>query len=302
MAKRFYSILILPDATSQTYKFHISKSLLTAISAFIGLVLLSFLYFISDYISMSSNMLELKRLRKEIAEKGPYVEKVKELEKELSYLKEFDKRLRRVIGLDKGSVASRLVGLGGAEESSTVALQEAWKLEKGKLKEKMGKELADMEKEISQQQASFQELREYLENQRSLLASIPTIWPVKGWLTSGYGYRRSSFTGKKEMHEGLDIAAWPGAPIVASADGMVSFSGSLSGFGYVILIDHGFGYTTFYGHNKANKVRKGQRVKRGDIIAYVGNSGRSTGPHLHYEIQVNGVPVDPTKYIIEPLE
>ncbi len=104
------------------------------------------------------------------------------------------------------------------------------------------------------------------------------------------------------MHEGLDIAAWPGAPIVATADGVVSFSGSLSGFGYVILIDHGFGYTTFYGHNKANKVRKGQRVKRGDIIAYVGNSGRSTGPHLHYEIQVNGVPVDPTKYIIEPLE
>jgi len=302
MSKRFYTILILPDATSQAHKFHISKPVLTAISALVGLVLISVLFFIFQYVSMSSNMLELKRLRKEMAEKGPYVEKVKQLVMELSYLKEFDRRLRVLVGLDKGGPPSQLLGMGGAEGGSSAALREAWKLEKERLAERMSLDLMEMEKEISQQEASFRELQKFLENQRSLLASTPTIWPVKGLLTGSYGYRRSPFTGKREMHEGLDIATRTGAPVVATADGVVTFSSYLSGFGYTVVVSHGYGYSTFYGHNQANKVRVGQRVKRGDVIAYVGDSGRSTGPHLHYEIQVNGVPVDPMKYIVEALD
>jgi murein DD-endopeptidase MepM/ murein hydrolase activator NlpD len=118
-------------------------------------------------------------------------------------------------------------------------------------------------------------------------------------LTAGYGYRNSPFTGQREMHEGIDVAAPPGTPIVATADGVVSFEGPLSAFGNVVFINHGHGFTTFYAHNSRNRVREGQLVKRGEVIASVGATGRATGPHVHYEVQVNGVTVNPMKYIVD---
>ena len=142
------------------------------------------------------------------------------------------------------------------------------------------------------------ELVEYLEDQKSLLASTPSIWPVRGWLTSTFGYRTSPFTGRREMHKGLDIATRSGTPIIAPADGLVVFSGREGGFGNMIVIDHGYGITTRYGHCSALDAKLGQKIKRGDVIARVGNTGRSTGPHVHYEVAVNGVPVNPSRYIL----
>jgi murein DD-endopeptidase MepM/ murein hydrolase activator NlpD len=101
------------------------------------------------------------------------------------------------------------------------------------------------------------------------------------------------------MHSGIDIATSSGTPIMAPADGIVSFSGTKSGFGKVLVIDHGYGYTTFYGHCSALKKKVGDKVKRGDVVALVGNTGKSTGPHLHYEVRVNGVATNPTKYILD---
>jgi murein DD-endopeptidase MepM/ murein hydrolase activator NlpD len=101
------------------------------------------------------------------------------------------------------------------------------------------------------------------------------------------------------MHAGIDIATKTGTPIAAPADGVVSFSGRKGAFGKVLVIDHGYGYSTFYGHCSSLKKKVGDRVKRGDVIAYVGNTGRSTGPHLHYEVRVNGVATNPTKYILD---
>jgi len=123
--------------------------------------------------------------------------------------------------------------------------------------------------------------------------------PTNGWISSTFGYRVSPFTGRKEFHRGLDIATREGTPIIAPADGVVTYSDQKWLIGNMITIDHGYGMTTLYGHIKELLKNKGERVKRGQVIALVGNTGRSTGPHVHYEVRLNGVPVNPEKYILD---
>lgn len=127
--------------------------------------------------------------------------------------------------------------------------------------------------------------------------SIRFIWPVRGRITSKFGWRRDPFTGRRRFHHGIDIAAPIGTPVKAAADGLVIFSGWSGGYGYVIIIKHMGGYYTVYGHNRMNLVRKGQRVRRGQIIAYLGNTGRSTGPHLHFEIRKQRRPLNPLRLL-----
>ncbi len=127
--------------------------------------------------------------------------------------------------------------------------------------------------------------------------ATPCIRPVEGRLSSEFGYRRDPFNGyRKEYHSGLDIAAAMWEPIVASADGVVSFSGYKRGYGWTISIEHGYGYTTLYAHCCRLKAKGGQKVARGEVIAYVGQSGSATGPHLHYEVLVSNKNVDPASY------
>lgn len=144
-----------------------------------------------------------------------------------------------------------------------------------------------------------QSLTTALLDQRDYLDSMPTLKPTNGWYTSGFGVRSSPFTGKATMHEGLDLANHVGSPIVAPASGIVTFSGSRPGYGNLVTIDHGYGIQTQFGHASRMYVKVGEKVKRGQKIAAVGNSGRSTGPHVHYEVRVNGIPVDPYYYILE---
>ena len=144
-----------------------------------------------------------------------------------------------------------------------------------------------------------QSLSTTLLDQKDYLESMPTLKPTGGWFTSGFGVRSSPYTGKPTMHEGLDIANHVGTPIVAPASGVVTFSGSRPGYGSLITIDHGYGIQTQYGHVSRSFVSTGEKVKRGQRIGAVGNTGRSTGPHVHYEVRVNGIPVDPYYYILE---
>ena len=134
----------------------------------------------------------------------------------------------------------------------------------------------------------------------SSLASIPTSYPVDGWIASDYGYRSSPFNPKKiEFHPGLDIAAPIGTPIYATASGIVTFVGNEIGYGKLIEIAHKHGIVTRYGHNAKQFVKVGQRVHKGDRIGTVGNSGKVTGAHCHYEIIVNGKYVNPQKFILQ---
>lgn len=143
------------------------------------------------------------------------------------------------------------------------------------------------------------ELDQHLLDKTSLLRSTPTLLPTKGWITDYYGPRKSPWSGRLKMHEGLDIGALTGTPIFAPADGIVTFAGQKSGFGKFVQIDHGYGVETIYAHAKKVLTKKGSLVKRGQLIAKVGSTGHSTGPHVHYEIRVNGTPVDPYPYILD---
>lgn len=158
--------------------------------------------------------------------------------------------------------------------------------------------LYDVGKRSNQQAFTLQHILSQLSKQRSLLASIPSVSPVNGWVTSGFGTRTSPFTGQRTMHKGIDVASPIGTPIYAPADGVVIFSGKKSGFGNFVMLAHGYGIVSRYGHNAQNMVQPGQRIKRGEQIATVGMSGRSTGPHLHYEILVNGRYSNPRKFIL----
>lgn len=160
-------------------------------------------------------------------------------------------------------------------------------------------QLSEIEQDSQRQTIELQKLLSTLSQKKSLLSSIPSISPVRGWITSRFGSRISPFTGQNSKHRGLDIAAPVGAPIFAPADGVVIFSGPKTGFGNYIMIAHyGYGVVTSYGHNSQNLVQPGQKILRGEQIASVGMSGRSTGPHLHYEIWVNGEAVNPREFIL----
>ncbi len=133
-------------------------------------------------------------------------------------------------------------------------------------------------------------------------AATPSLWPVVGRLTSSFGERLDPFNGEGSFHAGLDIAAAYGTPVRAPADGVVAKAGPASGYGRELVIDHGSGITTIYGHLSAFAIVPGQIVKQGQVVAYVGSAGRSTGPHLHYEVRVNNMPVNPHKYLRETME
>ncbi len=153
--------------------------------------------------------------------------------------------------------------------------------------------------EVSSLENKVHELDQYLLDKDSVLSSTPTILPAVGWITSYFGHRISPYAGKLKMHEGLDVGAPYGTPIVAPADGLVTYSGVKAGFGKFVQIDHGYGIETLYAHSQKLHVKKGQKVQRGERIAAVGSTGYSTGPHLHYEVRVNGIAVDPLYFILE---
>jgi murein DD-endopeptidase MepM/ murein hydrolase activator NlpD len=142
------------------------------------------------------------------------------------------------------------------------------------------------------------EIRDYLRQQRDIYFATPMDSPVEeGYISSSFGWRKHPKTGKRDFHPGVDIAAWPGTPVRAPSDGIVSFSGWSGGSGKLVVIEHGFGFTTAYAHNKKITVKVAQKVSRGDIIAYVGSTGNTTGPHVHYEVWLDKKPVNPIKYI-----
>lgn len=129
------------------------------------------------------------------------------------------------------------------------------------------------------------------------LAFTPTLWPVVGGITSRFGERLDPFSGEGAVHTGVDISAQYGDPVRATADGVVLEASEHAGYGRLVVLDHGFGLTTWYGHMSSFTVPPGIRVKRGDVIGYVGVSGRTTGPHVHYEVRINNAPVNPMRYL-----
>lgn len=160
-------------------------------------------------------------------------------------------------------------------------------------------QFSKIKKTVKDIEININELDQYLLDRQSFLRSTPMLLPTKGWITSFYGPRKSPYAKRIKMHEGIDIGARPSSNIIATADGKVTFSGKKPGFGYIVKLDHGYGVETIYAHAKKLTVKHGTKVERGDLIAKVGSTGYSTGPHVHYEVRVNGTPVDPLNFILQ---
>ncbi|WP_424245776.1 murein DD-endopeptidase MepM/ murein hydrolase activator NlpD [Elusimicrobium posterum] len=219
-----------------------------------------------------------------------------ELERGRKYLeltKTTDKQMRQMLGMPAGKEAD-LSGFDGKK----LTFEEILNRTSGDIETDDFKEYVDtIEKVAKARLLSYQDIAWYFANKKSTINATPSIRPSQGRITSGFGTRLSPFGGQTVgNHKGLDFADKPDSPIVATADGVVRHTGWTNGFGQAVLIDHGYGYSTLYGHVTAIKVKGGDVVKRGDTIATMGTTGRSTGVHLHYEVWIDGQPVNPRKY------
>ncbi len=163
----------------------------------------------------------------------------------------------------------------------------------------MSDQLGALEGTLQEMNGGMRLLELKLGERFSLISATPAIAPVRGLLTSGFGYRSDPFTGQKAMHRGIDIVAPAGKEVWASGDGVVTRAGRAQGLGNAVFISHGFGFSTRYGHMSKLIAKEGQRVRRGDVIGLVGSSGRATGTHVHYEIHVDGRAVNPLGYILD---
>lgn len=226
-----------------------------------------------------------------------FAHEINALKEKLVGLDQFEEKIRVIANLTPGQADDNLFGVGGAAPEDLDPQLELTQRHEGLMRE-MHQQVDDLSTASQRQENSFGSLLDRLEGQRNLLASTPAIRPTDGWMTSRFGHRVSPFTGRKEFHKGLDIANRKGTAILATANGIVSYAGKKGPMGNVLVIDHGHGMITRYAHLNEALKKRGEKVKRGDIIAQMGNSGRSTGPHLHYEVHLNGVPVNPATYIL----
>jgi len=261
-----------------------------------------------DYLRLRQTVFDNGRLERELSARMEEVRtqrlqihnfatRINELKSMLADLNDFEKKIRIIANIEKSPDHKGLFGVGGSlpEDLDTqVPLEQA---HNGLIRE-MHAQAEQLELAAVHQEDGFSSLFEFLEDQRNMLACTPAIRPTEGWVTSRFGYRESPFTGLREFHKGLDIANRLGTSVRAPADGVVAYSARKGLLGNMLIIDHGHGFVTRFGHIHKPLKKRGETVKRGEVIAEMGNSGRSTGPHLHYEILLNGVPVNPEKYIL----
>ena len=326
-----YSLIVVSDGTSPIRRLDIPKrSVRRAViaSAVAAVVLLGLLV---DYVRVRIEHAELGRLRElAVAQQsriGGFEAAVGALESKLSAVAEFERKVRVIANLPGSAAAGGADvaeddpgaeeglapdGQGGGEELAPGAFEpraaagpdpaspaDPAAAPRGDRVGFLAREAERLGLVADARALSLKELVDQLEDKHHRLASSPAIWPAHGWLTSRFGPRISPFTGRRQFHAGIDIGGARGTEIVAPARGRVEFVGDKGPLGRSLLIDHGFGIRTHYGHNDKILVKRGEMVERGQTIALLGNSGRSTGPHLHYTVEVNGKAVDPIDYIFD---
>jgi len=311
---KYFTILVVPEEGNEMRRVRVSlRSILMVIGASLAICSISGFIFL-DYLRLREVATLVDTV---VAENQALQGEAKILEKNLNktktslrQVKDYSKKIQGLMDLAVSKV-TRSAGIGPlTEEESRVAKQTAapaplvagiplgLNIDDLSFKPVLQK-AGEVQASATMRSLELQDVLSSLSKRKSLLQSIPTNIPVKGWITSGFGYRTSPFTGKRSPHKGLDVAAPVGTPIYAPADGVVVFSGKKSGYGNFVMLAHGFGIATHYAHCAELLANVGQRVKRGDQIGTVGMTGRTTGPHLHYEVTVNGKRTNPRKFILE---
>jgi murein DD-endopeptidase MepM/ murein hydrolase activator NlpD len=308
MAKH-YTVLFIDDKGNPVRETLVSKRFIRVVSFFI-LMLLSVIgvggyHYLQLHDAVADRGILISKLDEQAAQVESqrkqiqtFAQDINSLKSSLMSLNDFEQKIRIMANLEYKPEQSSLFAIGGSlpdDLDPDISLKQ----DHDRLMRQMHDHMEQVEQATTVQENSFSTLLKSLESKRNLLAATPSLRPTVGWISSNFGYRVSPFTGRREFHKGLDIATRKGTPIIAPADGVVTFAGKKWLMGNMVTLDHGYGMLTRYGHVSKMLKKKGDRVKRGEVIALVGNTGRSTGPHLHYEVRLNGVPVNPIKYILD---
>lgn len=332
-----YTVVIFRGSTAKPLRFSFPRKFVSKLLIVGAIFMLADILVISHYVIRTGEVWELSAFRAEAMsareQTTAFSSAVDDLKKRLTSMKEVNQRLRVMLGIEAPKTGDMVNGRGGddvplpdgntlpstekaiksdavqhfsSEETSQSALVGPRSLSaglNGLTEQEMITSIKDgidwLSKEATTQEHSLQELSLAAEQKSSRWAATPSIWPVKGWVTSGFGPRVSPFTEKPAWHDGLDIGAAANAPVQAPAQGRVTTVGFDPKLGNLVKVDHGFGIETLYGHLAKALVKEGQRVKRGEVVGLVGSTGLATGPHLHYMVKVHGQTFDPVKYILE---
>ncbi|HRR40241.1 MAG TPA: M23 family metallopeptidase [Syntrophales bacterium] len=292
-----YTVLIVPQKKSTVKKISATSThVLWAVSS-VAVLIMASCYFTYSYLSFKmdySELIALKQLSEaQKKQLDTLASKVGYFEKRMESLREYENRIRVMAELVKPK--GQYLGVGGPSREDTLGRHEAERETRSlsRIHQSMDQLIA----EADQKERSFKEIIEFLEKKKSILSRTPSIWPVQGWVTSEFGSRPSPFSGAREFHAGVDIASRSGKEVVAPADGIVSEAERRADLGNAVVVDHGNELSTLYGHLLQCAVTKGKFVRRGEVLGYVGSTGKSTGSHLHYSVYLNNIPVNPRKYL-----
>ncbi len=302
MAKKDPTLLLLPSGGGQAWSIKLSRSLIAGCLAAVVATVTLFVAGSVVLLHSAEKSLECANLAEE---NRLLKERLRDLEGSVDGLMasversaEFQRRASVLANMDEFVAEFRQMGIGGPVLTGNEPLTD-YDPSTATLVVDLESRLDELKEQCRFQEENFDEILQRLDDQNELWACTPSICPVRdGWPSSGFGRRKDPFTDVPAMHLGLDFSAPRGSPIYATADGRVISAGWHKEFGRTVEIDHGNGIVTRYAHNDKLTVKRGQMVSRGQIIATVGRSGRATAPHVHYEVRIDGVPVNPWKYIL----
>jgi murein DD-endopeptidase MepM/ murein hydrolase activator NlpD len=289
LRKRFYILFVARDAEGQLHKIHIPVYYLYVLVIGAALGLLSVTGIVGSYARMLSKVSRFNELRDQTEALKQRYSKLEQVEHEKDI---------QVASL--GSLASEVSALYGLKPDPILASNAAGDYEQKQVSVSMDQLHALRTSALSGAAMIGIGMginRPVTMNDWIRASAAPALWPVMGRISASFGERIDPFNGEGAFHRGVDICTQYGEPIIAPADGEVAYADFMNGYGRTIILEHGHGLTTLYGHLSSYAVISGQQIHRGDVIGYVGLSGRSTGPHLHYEVRINDVPVNPYKYL-----
>ncbi len=289
-------IIVISGKKNRTANFLVPAWVLIGAGTLVLFLVFLFLYNLTHFTSREIDRGRITSLRGEnklVALELDRIEReLTALNQQIDTLQEYDQKLRTYASLEPLNRDRPDLGIGGGTvnaDSNRMALDDIGQIKAA---------LDEMVRRAQIQSQSFRDLLAIFDQRTYARSHTPSIIPVQGWFMSGFGYRLDPFTGIVKIHEGIDIAAPVGTPIVAPADGSILSAGEKPGFGITVEIDHGTGLRTFFAHMQRVTVEPGASIKRGDIIGYVGLTGKTTGPHVHYEIRRDGLAANPMNFIL----
>lgn len=294
--KKYYTFVIIPSSKERSRKIVVSDKTLKFFLLTLSVLFVVFSIIFLDWLKTNYAKIEVKKLKTENAKQKEkikmYEELTMELQEKINGFKNYAEKLNVFAGL-QSPYALKEVGSGGISPNDVGTLIsnsiQKPSLEKPEI----------IRKRASEVEQNLKILDQYFKDQSLRLAALPSIWPTRGYLSGFFGNRRDPFTGKIDFHPGLDISTQLGNKVFATANGLVIVAEYRKGYGNIVIIDHGYGFSTLYAHLSKITVKEGQKVKRWDVIGFVGTTGKSTGPHLHYEVRRDNQAVNPLDFILE---